>query len=92
MTMENGDLIFSFIGSAHNAISGVTEGFRGARVNHVGMVIRNARGVFVLEAFHPEVRLTRLAVFIRRSHDEHDAPRYLVGRLIEQHRHLIPHG
>lgn len=88
--MEDGDLVFSFIGRADNAISAVTEGFRGARVNHVGVLVRNNLGVFVLEAFPPEVRLTNLAVFLRRAEDSSGQARYMVGRLRSQYRGLIP--
>lgn len=79
--LQTGDLIFSFIGSSSNAISAVTEGYRGARVNHVGVLVRTTYGMFVLEAFPPEVRLTNYAVFSRRSHDTEGNPRLIHGRL-----------
>src|SRR5688572_13665357 len=66
---EHGDLVFSQIGSDANAISAVTEGYRGARVNHMGVVVKNHKGFFVLEAYPPEVRVTQLDVFLRRSSD-----------------------
>lgn len=85
----HGDLLFTQIGSAQNAISAVTEGYRGARVNHVGVVVLNNKGAFVLEAFPPEVRVTQIDVFIRRSNDFSGKPRYIGARLHSAHTHLI---
>ncbi|WP_029059890.1 YiiX/YebB-like N1pC/P60 family cysteine hydrolase [Stappia stellulata] len=87
--MQDGDLAFSVIGSADNAISAVTSGYRGARVNHMGVVVATHHGTFVLEAFPPEVRLTKFEVFSRRSQTENGEPRLLFGRLKAPHRHLI---
>ncbi|WP_027250711.1 YiiX/YebB-like N1pC/P60 family cysteine hydrolase [Photobacterium halotolerans] len=88
--MRTGDLIFTQIGSSANAISSVTEGFRGARVNHVGVVVENSFGKYVLEAYYPEVRLTNIATHIRRSRDHRSNPRYMIGRLKSSHQDLIP--
>lgn len=87
--LHTGDLVFSFIGKTQNAISAVTEGFRGARVNHMGVAIRTPLGVFILEAFPPEVRLTHIDVFERRSDDDDKQPRVMAGRLQAQFQHLI---
>ena len=90
--METGDLIFTQIGSDDNIISAVTEGYRGARPDHMGVVLTTEIGVFVLEAFPPEVRLTHVDVFLRRStyHNKIDTePRYLVGKLRQEFRQLI---
>lgn len=86
---QHGDLLFTQIGSEHNAISAVTEGYRGARVNHVGVVVRNNKGVFVLEAFPPEVRVTQFEVFLRRSNDTSGNPRYIGARLSLAYAQLI---
>lgn len=87
---ETGDLIFTQIGFADNAISAVTEGYRGARVNHVGVVVQNNYGPYVLEAFPPEVRVTSLAVHLRRSELAAGSPRYIHARLLQEHRPLVP--
>lgn len=87
---KDGDLIFTQIGSDTNAISVVTQGYRGARVNHVGVVVLNRRGTFVLEAFPPEVRLTQISVFLRRSWFGSETPRSITARLRPDHAHLIP--
>ncbi len=90
LQFEEGDLVFTQIGPPDNAISTVTEGWRGARVNHVGIVMKNGHGVFVLEAFPPEVRLTNIEVHLRRSRYEDGEPRAMVGRLRPEHRAIIP--
>lgn len=90
--MKTGDLIFTQLGSDVNIISAVTEGYRGARPDHMGVVIQTKIGVFVLEAFPPEVRLTHLDVFLRRStfgNQKNSEPRYLIGRLAYEYRTLI---
>ena len=89
--LKHGDLIFSQLGTDENAISAVTRGLRGARLNHMGVVLKNNFGWFVLEAFPPEVRVTQIDVFTRRSADPvfgHE--RYLALRLKVAHAHLIP--
>ncbi len=87
--MNNGDLIFTQIGASANAISSVTEGYRGARVNHVGVVVDNPFGKYVLEAYYPEVRLTNITTHIKRSRDHQYSPRYMLGRLKRDHQQLI---
>lgn len=87
--MNTGDLIFSYIGSGGNPISSVTEGYRGARVNHVGIIIKNTFGTYVLEAFPPEVRMTHLDVFTRRSRDQNEKPRLMIASLKNAHLDLI---
>ncbi|MFC4992739.1 YiiX/YebB-like N1pC/P60 family cysteine hydrolase [Rubritalea tangerina] len=87
--MVTGDLIFTQIGSPDNAISSVTEGYGGARVNHVGMLVETQLGKFVLEAFPPEVRLTHIHVYLNRSRWEGGGHRYIGARLKAQHRDLI---
>lgn len=86
---ETGDLIFTQIGPPDNAISAVTEGYRGARVNHMGVVVLNHYGAYVLEAFPPEVRVTSLAVHLRRSELQPASPRFIHARLHQEHRPLI---
>lgn len=88
--IKHGDIIFTQIGSSQNAISAVTEGYRGAHVNHVGVALKNNKGTFVLEAFPPEVRVTNIDVFLRRSNDAEKKPRYLVGRLNSSFSSLVP--
>ena len=60
---KHGDLIFSQLSTDANAISAVTRGLKGARLNHMGLILNNSVGWFVLEAFPPEVRVTQVDVF-----------------------------
>jgi hypothetical protein len=87
--IETGDFLFGFIGSRENAISAVTSGFRGARVNHLGIAVKNAKGTYLLEAFPPEVRLTNTEVYKRRTNDDSGKPRLLHARLRPEFRSLI---
>jgi hypothetical protein len=87
---ERGDLLFTQLGPIENAISAVTEGYRGARVNHMGVVLRNNKGLFFLEAFPPEVRITQVDFFLRRSEDLESRPRYICARLKKENDTLIP--
>lgn len=87
---KQGDLVFTQIGGDANAISAVTQGYRGARVNHMGVVVLNRRGTFVLEAFPPEVRLTQIDVFLRRSLFGSEVPRSITARLHPAHLDLVP--
>jgi hypothetical protein len=86
---SHGDLLFTQIGAGDNAISAVTEGYRGARVNHVGVILINNKGTFVLEAFPPEVRVTQVDVHLKRSQDAQMKPRYICARLNEPYTKLI---
>lgn len=86
---SHGDLLFTQIGAGDNAISAVTEGYRGARVNHVGIILINNKGTFVLEAFPPEVRVTQVDVHLKRSQDVQMKPRYICARLNEPYTELI---
>lgn len=89
--MKHGDLLYTQIGNIDvDAIAAVTEGIGGALLNHVGVVIDNNWGRFVLEAFHPEVRVTSLAVHLRRSQDQSGLARYVVQRLKPAYANLIP--
>ncbi|EUB98342.1 hypothetical protein PMI07_006656 [Rhizobium sp. CF080] len=94
MTLTTGDLVFACIGPMTDAISAVTRGYRGALLNHVGIAVENEKGLFVLEAFPPEVRVTNWEVCARRTlatAGGADRP-YMVGRLRPPHRGLIPNA
>lgn len=91
VNISTGDLIFSCIGPMTDAISAVTEGYHGARINHVGVAVMNRKGLYVLEAFPPEVRVTNWEVYARRTeHPRGASQRFLVGRLSASHQHLVP--
>ncbi len=85
-----GDLIFSAIGENDNLISKVVEGHRGARVNHVGVVVAKDDALVVLEAIDPAVRLTSLDEYAERSLCAQNKPRLMFARLHAPYQPLIP--
>jgi len=92
-TPQPGDLLFQDLDSGPlcDAIERVTEGCRGAKFSHVGLVTRPEGGrPRVIEASHAGVRIVPLADFLARSHDAAGRPKVVVGRLLPQHRGLIP--
>ena len=91
--MQTGDLVFTQLGSDENMISAVTQGYRGARPDHMGVIIKNSIGLFVIEAFPPEVRITHIDVFLRRSTFQNKIDteaRYMIGKLKSEYEDLIP--
>lgn len=88
----SGDLLFldldCFAGC--DAIEDVKLGINGARISHVGITIEVQGVKYVIEAFPPEVRLTPMAVYLRRALDDELRPRICIGRMKPELRHLIP--
>ncbi len=89
MQWQAGDLVFTQLGDPENAISAVTSGWKGAKVNHMGVVTASENGYSVLEAFVPGVQLTKLEGHLKRSAWK-GVQRYLVGRLRSTWQHLVP--
>lgn len=89
---QTGDLLFQDLdcGPLCDAIEEVTQGYRGARISHMGMVLRTDSGVFVLEAVSEGVVLTPLDTFICRSTDKGGNPKVLAGRLKKAYQSYIP--
>ena len=88
-----GDLLFQDLdrGPLCDAIERVTQGYRGARFSHVGIVAPSNKGnLVVIEAVSKGVRATPLAEFLARSHDAAGRPKVVVGRLRRRHRRLVP--
>ncbi|WP_027040356.1 YiiX/YebB-like N1pC/P60 family cysteine hydrolase [Mesorhizobium ciceri] len=92
MDITTGDLVFTCIGPMTDAISVVTRGYRSCLMNHVGVAVENQKGLFVLEAFPPEVRVTNWEVYARRTEFPPGSGqrRFLVGRLRPSHSRLMP--
>lgn len=88
--MAPGDLLFAAIGDEDNLISVVGEGHRGARLNHVGIVVERDGVLGILEAIDPVVTVTSLSDYVARSFCAANQPRILFARLKSQHRHLVP--
>ena len=65
MQLQEGDLLFC-ISAQGNAITQVTQGVEGQRIDHVGMVHHRNDSVYVLEAVHKGVVLTPIDSFLVR--------------------------
>ena len=65
MQLQEGDLLFC-VSAQGNAITQVTQGVEGQRIDHVGMVHLSGDSVFVLEAVHKGVVLTPIDSFLVR--------------------------
>jgi hypothetical protein len=91
-SFQEGDLLFqdSDCGPFCIAIEKVTTGYNGARLSHVGMVVEEEDGTYVIEAIGKGVVLTPIDSFLLRSLDENGLPKVLVGRLHDDFKHLIP--
>jgi len=92
-SLHEGDLLFqdSDCGSFCDAIEKVTEGYEGANLSHVGIVIRDEdRTLKVIEAIGTGVVLTEIDTFLARSHDTEGQSKVIVGRLQERHQSMIP--
>ncbi|MBM4037368.1 MAG: hypothetical protein FJ290_02540 [Planctomycetes bacterium] len=90
---EPGDLLFQDLdaGPLCDAIERVTQGWRGAKFSHVGIVGRPANGqATVIEAAGGGVRTVPLQAFLDRGRDALGRPKVVVGRLRPRHRPLIP--
>lgn len=90
--LREGDLLFQDgdCGSFCEAIEKVTNGFNGARLSHVGIVIQGAGNKFaVLEAVSKGVIETSIDSFLNRSFDAEGNPKVLVGRLKPAKKELI---
>lgn len=91
--LQSGDLLFqdSDCGPFCDAIEKVTFGIHGSKFSHVGLVVPNKTGDFiVLEAITTGVVETPLDTFFTRSYDADHHSKVVVGRLKKEHQHLIP--
>lgn len=78
-----GDVWFQDIGcgAVCDAINGVTPGWRGAEINHCGLVVEHGGALKIAEAISPRVRLTPIEEFLARARDRHGRPRIIVASL-----------
>lgn len=85
--LESGDLIFQNLscGPLCDAINAVTSGYDDLDFNHMGLVTKEGKELFVIEASGKAVRKVRLDVFLNYT----NAPMY-VGRLKPEYKSLIP--
>lgn len=91
-TWQEGDLLFTQIGADDHPIAAVVDGWHGARVNHVGVIVDDTDGPSVLEAYPPGVQLVDLDTHLCRSvhPDGPGRPRYLLARLRPDDQRLVP--
>lgn len=92
-SLQEGDLLFqdSDCGSFCDAIEKVTQGYQGANLSHVGMVICIEDNILqVIEATTNGVVLTSIDTFLNRSFDVNGNSKVIVGRMKEKYRSLIP--
>jgi hypothetical protein len=89
--LQEGDLLFQDIdcGPFCDAIEEVTLGINGAKLSHIGLVVKHDNELFVLEAISAGVVLTPISDFLCRSFDEDGNPKVIVGRLKEPFRKYI---
>lgn len=91
--LASGDILFQDIdcGPFCESIKKVTFGIQGSKFSHVGLVITNGNGKYViLEAVTEGVVETTLDTFFGRSFDENNNSKVVVGRMKNEHKHLIP--
>lgn len=87
VSLKEGDLIFQNLacGPLCDAINAVTQGYKGNKFSHMGMVTLRNDSIFIIEASGKDVHITPLAVFLSKS----AYPHYL-GRLKTRYQKLIP--
>ena len=91
--LESGDILFQDIdcGPFCESIETVTFGVEGAKFSHVGILVSNGEGEYViLEAVSAGVKETAIDSFFMRSHDAENRSKVVVGRMKSEHAQLIP--
>jgi hypothetical protein len=80
---QTGDLLFMDLdcGSFCQAIKKVTHGVDGTYPSHVGVVLIQSNRTYVLEANTKGVVMTPIEHYLKRSVDDQQNPKILVGRL-----------
>lgn len=86
-SLQTGDLLFQDLdcGGLCDAIEQVTLSFGGRHFSHIGLVVKSADSIFIIEAIGDKVQRTSLARFTGRSRNE-----MLLGRVKKQYRKLLP--
>ncbi|HKK89040.1 MAG TPA: YiiX/YebB-like N1pC/P60 family cysteine hydrolase [Saprospiraceae bacterium] len=92
--MREGDLLFKDLdcGILCQAIEGVTAGYGGAQISHVGLLdYKELSGQWVVhEAIGSAVQSTPLEDFFKGPLDNNNKPKILLGRLTSKHCGKIP--
>lgn len=86
-SLKTGDLLFQNLdcGPLCDAIEKVTDGYKGNKFSHIGLVYISNDSVYIIEAIGKNVHLTPLAQFTARSSNQ-----IMVGRLKKENNLLIP--
>ncbi len=89
--IQTGDFLFQDVDcTLCEAIENVTYGYDGYNFSHVGMVVKENGGTFVLEAISDGVVKTPLKEFMNRSKDTDGNPKVLQMRLKPEYQKIIP--
>lgn len=91
--IKEGDLLFQDIdcGELCDAIEEVTIGYKGARISHIGMAVKDSLDdLKIIEAVGKGVVLTDIEEFLSKSLDSNNQPKVFVGRLKAEYAQLIP--
>jgi hypothetical protein len=85
--LKNGDLIFQDLdcGPMCDAIEAVTEGYKGQKFSHVGLVWKKGNTIQIIEALSKGVDTIPLEQFMLR-----DTLHYKIGRVLPPYQKLIP--
>lgn len=85
--LQEGDLIFQNLacGPLCDAINAVTQGYKGNKFSHMGMVTLRNDSVLIIEASGKDVHVTPISVFLSKSATPH-----YIGRLKSEYQKLIP--
>lgn len=85
--LQEGDLIFQNLecGPLCDAINAVTQGYKGNKFSHMGMVQLKDDSVLVIEASGKDVHRSPIKAFLAKSKQPH-----YVGRLKPAYQNLIP--
>lgn len=83
---ESGDLIFQNLdcGDMCDAIEAVTQGYKGQKFSHVGLVNRMGKTIMVIEAMGAGVRMIPLDSFLKRTSNK-----VYVGRVKKEYTRFI---
>ncbi len=91
-SLKEGDILFQDLdcGDFCDAIEAVTIGYKGSKLSHVGIVVKQGVDeLIVAEAISSGVILTKIDTFLLRSIDIERKPKVIVGRLKPEYQKMI---
>jgi uncharacterized protein YycO len=92
--LREGDILFQDLncGELCDAIETVTEGYKGRKFSHCGLVVKQGDSLMILEAIGDKVQLNTLKAFVRRSGDTAEVKNLLLGRLKPSYLKILPNA